>query len=389
MLRAPMPGNRLLTPAFVFCFLANLAQGVAFHMFLHLPGFLSGLGASAVEVGWIFGLAALTAVAARPRIGEVMDRRGRRRVILAGNALHVAAVGLYLGIDSVGPAVYAVRIAHGLAEALLFTALFTFAADHVPEERRTQGLALFGVSGMLPISLGGALGDAVLARGSYADLFVVALVLAALAGLLSLPLRDAPAEERAEAPPRRGFRASLLQPDLMPMWWIGLVFTTALNAVFTFLKLFVEETGTGSVGGFFSAYAFTAITLRVTFGWVPDRVGPKRVLVPALLVLASGFALLGEAGADATVWAAGFLCGLGHGYTFPILFSLVVGRARPADRGSAMAIYTGLFDLGILLGGPLLGWVIEVGGFAAMFRAAAAMVVAGVLSFAWWDRGRR
>jgi MFS family permease len=103
-----------------------------------------------------------------------MDRRGRRVVILAGNVLNVAVVGLYLSIDALGPWVYVVRILHGLAGALLFTLLFTYAADHVPEQRLTQGLGVFGVSGMLPVSLGGLLGDRVLAIASYDALFVVA-----------------------------------------------------------------------------------------------------------------------------------------------------------------------------------------------------------------------
>ena len=64
------------------------------------------------------------------------------------------------------------RIIHGLGGALLFTAVFTYAADLVPQESRTQGLALFGVSGMLPIAMGGVLGDALLAHLAFESLFV-------------------------------------------------------------------------------------------------------------------------------------------------------------------------------------------------------------------------
>jgi MFS family permease len=317
-----------------------------------------------------------------------MDLRGRRGIILLGNGINVAVIGFYLTVSTIGPWVYAIRILHGLAEAMLFTSMFTYAADHVPQDRTTEGLALFGVSGMLPISLGGVLGDTILARGSYDLLFVSAVGFAVLALFLSLPLRD---DSRIPTPSNespRGFTASLLQRDLAPLWWITTIFSIALAAFFVFVKTFVMETGIGTVGGFFTAYTIVAIVLRVFFGWLPDRIGAKRILFPALATLALGFIVLALADSGTDVLVAGVLCGAGHGYTFPILFGLTVTRARAVERGSAMAIYTALFDVGILVGGPLFGVIIETGGYAAMYGTAAAIVVAGTASFALWDRTR-
>ncbi|MCZ6783382.1 MAG: MFS transporter [Proteobacteria bacterium] len=382
------PNAALFTRAFVLVFFANLFQGIAFSLFLHLPGFLKDLGADETEIGLIFGITALVSIAVRPKVGSVMDNRGRRVVILAGNFLNVAVIGGYVLVGDVGVLLYAVRILHGLAEALLFTALFTYAADQVPPARLTQGLAIFGVSGMLPISIGGLLGDVILERAGYDALFLTALALAVLALLFALQLRDAPRSEAHEEEPPRGFRAALLQSDLMPLWWIATIFSVALAAMFTFVKTFVMETGAGSVGGFFTGYTAIALVLRVFFGWLPDRIGPKRVLFPALAVLATGFVLLSQATTSAEVALAGVLCGAGHGYTFPILFGMVVSRTREADRGSAMAIYTALFDVGVLLGGPSLGFVIERAGYPAMYAVAAVLVFLGTVVFAVWDRGR-
>jgi predicted MFS family arabinose efflux permease len=278
-------------------------------------------------------------------------------------------------------------VLHGLAEAMLFTALFTYAADCVPAARRTEGLALFGVSGMLPISLGALLGDWILARGDYALLFAAALGLAFLSLLLSLPLRDAP---RGSGPGQasRGFLAALRQADLLPLWWIGAVFAVALTAVFTFLKRYVDETGLASVGAFFSAYSGVAILLRAFLGWLPDRVGAKRVLFPALLAMCAAFVLLALARDATDVVVAGLCFGLGHGFTFPILFGILVSRAGDADRGSAMAIFTALFDLGLVVGAPLFGAVLALWGFGATFGGAALALLAGSAIFALWDRNR-
>jgi MFS family permease len=382
-----MPAEKLFTRPFIFCSLANFAQCLAFNLFLHLPGYLRDMGADELGIGWIFGVASLAAIVVRPPIGRVMDQRGRRSVILAGGVLNVLVCGSYLSVSEIGSWIYTVRIIHGLSEAMLFTSLFTFAADLVPAARRTEGLALFGVSGMLPMAIAGMLGDAILVDADYGTLFRWATGFAAASLLLSLPLHDPPRDVHG-AVPSRGFRAALVQPDLMPLWWIGTIFAVAIASAFAFLKTFVESTGIGSVGAFFAAYSGAALTLRLLFAWLPDRIGAKRVLFPALAALALGFFVLAGAGDTRDVVLAGLLCGSGHGYAFPILFSMVVTRASDSDRGSATAIFTALFDLGLVLGGPLFGWISRSAGYSPMYTTAAAVIVVGTAVYAFWDRRR-
>jgi len=381
-----MPTAPLFTRAFVLCAAANLVQSLSFNLFLHFPGFLHQLGADELQIGVLFSLASIVAIGVRPPVGRIMDARGRRGVILVGGVLNSLVCGLYLTVTGLGPWIYLLRMLHGLAEALLFTALFTLAADLVPASRRTEGLALFGVSGMLPVGLSGLLGDAILAVADYTRLFEVAFGLAVLSWLLSLPLHDR-VRGAAESELPRGFRASLEQGDLLPLWWIGFVFALALASTFAFLKRFVDATGLGTVGGFFGAYTAAAILLRLFFGWLPDRIGQKRVLFPALATLALGFLVLAGARDGHDVVLAGALCGTGHGYAFPIVFGMVVTRASEADRGSATAIFTALFDVGVVVGGPLFGAISAWRGFAWTYAAAALVVALGTGVFAWWDRG--
>lgn len=376
--------ERLLSGPFLLCSAANLAQSLAFHLYLHVAGFLENLGASEAEVGLIVGASAVAGLGLRPTLARALDGRGRRFVIRIGAVLNVFACAAYLTVVDTGPWVYLVRVMHGLGEAMLFAGLFTYAADFVPASRRNEGLALFGVSGMLPIGLGGALGDWILAHGGYAHLFAASVGFALLALLLAAPLRDAEHVGRSGEVPR-GFLAAAMQRDLLPVWWVGICFAVTLTGAFTFVKLFVDTRGIGSVGLFFSSYSAAALVLRVGAGWVPDRVGPKRVLYPSLAALATGFACLAAARTDTAVAVAGLLCGIGHGYIFPILFGLVVTRARESERGAAMSIYTGLFDVGWLIGGPLLGTVASGARFSNMFLTAAGIVVLGGLLFAVWE----
>ncbi|HEY8431932.1 MAG TPA: MFS transporter [Sandaracinaceae bacterium] len=376
--------ERFLTKPFALAALANLLHGLAVNVYLHLPGYLeTELSADELAVGAIFGAMSGAAIAVRPLAGRVMDASGRRIVIVAGGVVHVVACALYLTVSSLGPWLVVVRSLQGIAIGSLYSSLFTFAADIVPASRRTEGIGIFGVSGMLPISLGGLLGDFVLSYGSYRELFAVSAVVALAALAASLPLEE-PARPRGAA--GVGFFGALRQRDLVPIWLIGTLFAMGLAGTYTFVKSFVEELSSGSVGLFFSTYAGAAIVLRVSFGWLPDRVGPTRALHPAILSISLALVVLTFARDGFALAVAGVFAGLGHGFAFPILSALVVTRAHPSDRGSAVALFTAIFDAGLFAGGPLLGVVARAADLRTMFAVAAVLPVAGALAFRALDR---
>ncbi len=388
-MRATATRERLFTRPFILAATANFLSGLAFHAFLHLPGFIQELGANELQIGVAIAAMNLTAILARPAIGRLMDTRGRRVVVLGGSALTLVACLLYLTVGSYGPWLFFVRLLHGLAAAAMFSVLFTIAADLVPARRMTEGIAIFGVSGMLPMSIGGLMGDVVLAHGGYQELFVVAAVLAALTLVSVLPVRESRVPPGEHDEPARSYLVAATDRALVPLWVAGLGFTIGVASYFTFLKTWVVETGVGSVGLFFTAYSIAAVVLRVLFGWVPDRLGPIRVLYPSLGAAALGAALLSQAGSATTVGLAGVLCGIGHGYAFPIISALVVSRTRASERGAAVSMFTAIFDLGLLLGSPVLGAILHATSYEVMFLAAAGAVVLATAAFAALDRAWR
>jgi MFS family permease len=376
----------LFTRAFVLGAAAVLMLNLAAFLFVHLPAFLQQLGAGEAQIGAIMATQALGAILAWPFVGRGMDLYGRRVVLLAGGALFLVVIALYLAIDALGPFVYLVRLLDGVAHSMWYTALFTYGADLVPASRRTQGLAIFGVAGLVTIGLGAQFGDLILAHAEFDELFLWALACAALGVLLCLPLREV--YQRTAGPPPRNFLAAAVQPDLRPVWLAAAAFFVSLGALFTFMKTYVAAADVGSVGSFFSGYAAIAIALRLFFGWIPDRVGTRRMLGIALGLCAAGFALLATADTAAHVALAGLVAGAGHGYAYPVLFSLVVERAHARERGSAMTFYTTIDLVGLLLAGPSVGFVIESAGYAAAFAGLALVLLAGIALFYWLDRRR-
>src|SRR5690606_22312439 len=124
---------------------------------------------------------------------------------------------------------------------------------------------------------------------------------------------------------------------------------------------------------------------RVVGGRIPERVGPRNVLVPALLAYAIGLALTPFTSTQPPLLALGALCGAGHGYAFPILNVLTVARTPGHVRGAVVSLYTAMIDLGQMAGAPLLG-AIAMRSFPAMFLTAAGALVLAVLAVRFADR---
>jgi len=388
-----MPGERpaLFSRAFVLLMAANFTLSIGDAFSIQLSGFLATLGAGEAEVGRILALHALTAALLGPLAGWAMDRHGRRAVIRAGTVLALIAEAGYLAIDRVGPPLYALRVLGGAASTLLYATAFTYAAELVPPAARTQGIALFGASGLVTMAISSLIADRILAGGSYKVMFATALVFFALGGALCWLLPESPRESLREAEEpyavSSGLWRTVCQRDLLPIWAAALTFFSCMAGVFSFMKTFVLATGYGSVGAFFSAYVAVALSLRVFFGTLPDRIGLRRMVLPAVSAYAIGLFGLANASGNASLLLAGALCGVGHGYGFPVLLSLVVSRAHPAMRGTATGIYSTIDWLGNLLAPPLIGLLIERAGYGMGFSALGAIGLLGVAAFYALDRG--
>ena len=377
--------DRLVTRPFVFAFTSNLLMGLTFALFIHYAGFLVELGATESTVGLIVGIGSIGSLIARPYVGKLMDKIGRRPLIHVGNAINVIGLAALTTVTTISWWVYALTIIHGIAEAVLFTSFVTYVADIVPAGRRTEGMALFGVSGQMPLALGGLLGDYILRTSTYTTLFWVGAGIGAAAFVFGLPL---PESKGAHTRPSRGFLAAVRQHELSPIWLITASFSLALISIFTFLKTFVDTTGYGSVGIFFAMYSTMAIFVRLAGRQLPRIVGELRVLSISLAVMSGGMVLLGWATTTLAIGVAGATAGLGHGFAFPILNSLVVARSKAEERGAALSGFLSFFPLAALIGAPILGRVIETAGYRTMYTGVGAQMLLVVAGYSLWERHR-
>ncbi len=378
----------LFTVAFVTLWLVGFFQEMSFGLMIHLPGFLESIGATEARIGLIYSAGAVVALALRPLMGRVIDQVGRKRIFLVGAPVLALSSAAWLAVDDVGPSAFAVRMVYTSTEILLFTNLLAFGSDIVPEARRAQGFALLGISGLLPIGLGSLIGDLVVSDGDFDRLFVIAAGLAVMGWLLAWLLPDI-ASRDPERTVHRGFLHVLGQGDLRPLWLLTCTFAVGIMTLFTFMRTYVDEVGFGSVGLYLGTYAAVAIMVRLFGSSRIDRIGLLRMLAVAGTFVGFQFLVLGVTASVAGLLVAAVLGGLGHGFLFPLITTSLVNRTRLEERGTALAIFSGLIDVVYLLGAPAVGVLIVASGYPTTFSTVAVVIFGGLAGFILWERARR
>lgn len=358
-------------------------QETAFFLLVNLPGRLQQLGVGEAGIGVAYSVSALAALLLRPWFGRLLDVIHRRTVLRAAGILNVAATLALSLVDETGIALWLPFLAQRVLQIVLFTALLAYAADSLPPELRTQGLAVFGLSGLIPITVANLAGDALISFADYPGLLVAAAASGTISWVLVWRL---PLLPLLGSRPRRSFWAVVAQRDLLPLWWITFMFSIGMEVMFTFMRTYINARPVTTLGGFFAVYGSIAIATRLIGGRRYDRLPHRLVTVVAISTQAAGLGLVAIAHSTGILLVGAALLGAAHGVVFPILSSQVVSRARGSERGSAIAMFTSIFDIALLTIAPIVGLVIDRAGYGPAFGGVAITLGLGTAVFVVLDR---
>lgn len=374
---------KLLTRPFAYLTLAHFLQALGYATLILLPLYLGHLGATRAEIGTIMAVSAVGGLLFRPAVAWSLDTWGRKPTLYAGTAVLVLAMLLIGLVDRIGPLIYLHRVLAGIGVGSLFTGYFTFAADIIPEERRTEGIALFGISGLLPVAVN-PLVDAVgiEAPGLRWVLPCVGLLIA----LSMLPLRGIPEPpqkpERKESSLLKDALSFLPRPELQPVWWATLIFAGMVSLFMTFATVAARTRGIEDPASLWLTYTIGAICVRIFGARLPDRLGTSNLVAPATASYGAAMLLAAWGSSEWAFLAAGLFAGIGHGYCFPVLTSQVVSRAPEHLRGSALSVFTSVWSTASLMATPFFGTISDAYDDQTMFSLAAVFAAAGLVVWA-------
>lgn len=343
-----------------------------------LPVFMvSTLGATALAVGLVEGVAEATALIVKVFSGTVSDYFGRRKgLTVLGYGLGAASKPLFAVARSV-EAVLLARFIDRIGKGVRGSPRDALIADLTPPSLLGAAYGLRQALDTVGAFCGPLLAIAlmVLWSGDYRAIFWVAVIPGFLSvALLAGGVRE-PASSTAPSAARNPVQWHSLKRMGAELWWVvgvGAIFTLARFSE-AFLILRTRQMGLSD------ALAPAVLVLMnvvysaasYPFGKLADRLDRRALLTAGLIVLIVADIVLAL---STSLWLAALgvgLWGLHMGMTQG-LFSAMVAASAPSDlRGTAFGIFNLASGLAVLLASAIAGILWETAGAAATFYAGA------------------
>ncbi|MFT3857392.1 MAG: MFS transporter [Aquabacterium sp.] len=361
-----------------------------------LPLFMvSTLGASALVVGMVEGLAEATALIVKIFSGVLSDRLGKRKgLALLGYTMGAITKPLFALAPTAG-IVLTARLLDRVGKGIRGAPRDALVADIAPPQMRG---AAFGLRQSLD-TVGAFLGP-LLAAGlmllwsnDFRAVFWVAVIpgmlaVALLAFGVQEPATHASTERRSNPISRANLRRLAAS-----YWWvvaIGAVFTLARFSE-AFLVLRAQQAGISMalVPLVMVAMNLVYAASAYPFGKLSDRMDHRGLLALGLLMLIAADMVLAMNEHVWTVLAGVALWGLHMGMTQGLLATMVADTA-PADlRGTAYGFFNLVSGLAMLVASALAGWLWDRIGATATFHAGAAFSLLALLALLGWTMRSR
>jgi len=382
--------ERLVTRPFLVVTGAALVFFVYIGMLIPIvPLFIEGpLAAGEFGIGVTIAVFALAAICARPFLGRLADRFGRR-VLIVGGASLAGVSGVFSSQVTEFWQLLGLRGLTGIGEAAVFVGAATLIADLSPRDRRAEGASYFSVAVFGGIGIGPIIGEAVLSDTNFERAFVVAGLFAFGAAVLGLfaPARvdtiDEADDPIASAAPETGRRRIIHPAAIMP----GLVLACGVAAFATFgafVPDYARDVGLATSGGLFAVYALVSVLVRIFGATLPERLGPRRAVTIALGNVMIGLLILATVPTVPALWLAAVFVGFGVAFNYPSLLALTVNRASDRDRAWAVSSFTMFFEVGSAAGGLLVGAFAQIVGKQAGFLGGVLFCVLGLYVLRFW-----
>lgn len=337
---------------------------------------LQQLAATHVQAGLAVGDFLLAALMARLLAGHLIERVGKRRMMILGLAFYGLIQWLYTLSDTI-VLLICIRFLHGLAFGFCATAAPTLAALLVPKSKQSEGMGYFLLSTTLASAIGPFIGIYMYQHYDFSYLLMLCVAFAAISLLLACMIRVPAAVKRTAsiAPVGRGFR-SYFEVCVLPISLISFVIYFCYSGLISFFSAYASQLDMIEAGQyFFLIYSLAIILSRPQVGKLADQRGMAIVMYPSFLSFAVGLCLLGYMQSVAIMFLSAALCGIGFG-TFAAMGQVIALQKVEKERfGIALSTVLSISELGTGIGPFLLGGFVSLVGFHCLYEGLAFIVI--------------
>ena len=289
-------------------------------------------------------------------MGWLVDRIGRKAVLIFGNASAVLVPAAFTRITAFEQ-VLSVMSVSGLMGSAGQTSSTAMIADQVEESKRNTAYGISRILGHVAWIAAPILGGLLLTgQGGYQQLFLISAIIGLAGVLLFVVLVPESRKAGLEKPslPKLGV---LKNRDLLVLCVASLFSMLFYSQFYSLLPIFASQVKGLSqmeVGLLFSISGATVVALQFpTSRWL-DKFPKQTGYILGVIILALGITSIAVAPSFEWLIGSVIIMTVGENMFFPIASALVTEIAPEAERG----MYVGAFSLFLSIGGnisPLLG----------------------------------
>ncbi|MDP2744851.1 MAG: MFS transporter [Dehalococcoidia bacterium] len=400
--RALLKQNETLLIIYIQTALATLGFGLISPV---LPLYARSFGVSIFMIGLLVTSVGVVRVLLDVPMGRISDRFGRKPLVVLGSAL--MALGSFGGAMSGNFWMFmAFRVMWGVGSSFCTMSLQTMLTDVSTTGNRGRVMSAYQAAFQVGHSMGPAIGGLIAyyygLRGpffAYSTVALFAMIWASLrlretrkpAAATATGHREA-AGTAAHEPRKSSFalyRQLLLDTSFMLV--ALLTFTHAMSRTGTnqiVLPILASEQVGINTGQLGLALTLTGLVhLFTTFvgGWISDRFGRKRALVPGYLIMAMSIVVFALSRNYWVFLIGSFAMGLGRGISGPTV-AYAADLAQPGQFGATLGLFHTFNDLGMVIGPLIIGWLADNRGLAAPFYFEAIVLTLAAILFGLFAR---
>jgi MFS family permease len=375
-----MTRDRLFTPHFfVMCGFTFTVFLSAFQLLPTAPYHILDLGGSTFASGLFLGLLTYSSAFSAPLTGALADRFGQRRILIIAS-LALTGFSLAYAVIPSYRVMLTLVVIHGIFWSGLLSASAAYMTNLLPEHRRAEGIAYWGLSTVAAIAVAPTVGFWIYRRG-WVWICIVGAALNLIMAAIAWNLRE---WEVRPAPRERG--RSLLEWRVLIVSLCLFLYSFGYGGITSFTALYADANGVTPKSIYLTALAIVILITRPLAGRLGDRFGYRRVFIPCLVFISLGLALLSVGGTRGWMIASAIVFGIGFGTSYPVYVGYVMQDVVAARRGAAFGAILAAFDTGIGTGSTMMGWLIQHFGYRTAFGVAAALSALALPYFLAVDR---
>ena len=362
-------------PLFGTFFLWGLGTGA---QQLARPLFAASFGVPIFLITLITASNAMAHLISAPVTGILTDRWGRKPLVIFGNLLRGVTTLLQFFSRSYYQ-FFILEFIGGIGVSMWTTGSSIIMADVTRPENRGRAMAVRGTAMRMGSIIGPSVGGLISVVSSLRVIFLFnAVTKVAIHLLLVLMVRETRPESTRRRATQGGGGGTRLDVSMFlrrPVLVVALVTfgMAAMGQQGAFGALFPVHAqdnaglSAGDVGSMMSLAATVGLIVALPNGFLMDRFGRKRFLVPGMLVLAVAAYLLSQITTLQAVIVTVMVFGWGQGMSMGGSEVIAIDLAPEDRRGAFLGIWTLFRNVGGILGPLLVGFVAEFYGFETAF----------------------